>query len=75
MFDQAKIYSNAGSTVHMYNFNLDLEYDWLTNRELTEVKGVPPQDPYFLKNGQINRVTKISSTFRPTESDSISGRF
>ena len=75
MFDQAKIYSNAGSTVHMYNFNLDLEYDWLTTRELTEVKGVPPQDPYFLKNGQINRVTKISSTFRPTESDSISGRF
>ena len=37
MFDQAKIYSNAGSTVHMYNFNLDLEYDWLTTRELTEV--------------------------------------
>ena len=38
MFDQAKIYSNAGSTVHMYNFNLDLEYDWLTTRELNEVK-------------------------------------
>lgn len=37
MFDQAKIYSNAGSTVHMYNFNLDLEYDWLTTRELNEV--------------------------------------
>ena len=33
-------------------------------------KGVPPQDPYFLKNGQINRVTKFSSTSRPTESDS-----
>ena len=31
---------------------------------------VPPQNPYFLKNGQINRVTKVSSTFRPTESDS-----
>ena len=29
-------------------------------------KGVPPQDPYFLKNGQINRVTKVSSTFSPT---------
>ena len=37
MFDQAKIYSNAGSSVHFYNFNLDLEYDWLTTRELTEV--------------------------------------
>ena len=37
MFDQAKIYSNAGSSVHLYNFNLDLEYDWLTTRELTEV--------------------------------------
>ena len=30
-------------------------------------KGVPPQDPYFSKNGQINLVTKFSSTFRPTE--------
>ena len=38
MFDQAKIYLNAGSSVHLYNFNLDLEYDWLTTRELTEVK-------------------------------------
>ena len=38
MFDQAKIYSNADSSVHLYNFNLDLEYDWLTTRELTEVK-------------------------------------
>ena len=37
IFDQAKIYSNAGSTVHMYNFNLDLEYDWLTDRQLNEV--------------------------------------
>ena len=33
-------------------------------------KGVPPQDPFFSKNGQINRVTKVSSTFRPIESDS-----
>ena len=33
-------------------------------------KEIPPQDPYFLKNGQINRVTKFSSTFGPTESDS-----
>ena len=33
-------------------------------------KGVPPQDPYYFKNGQINRITKVSSTFRPTESDS-----
>ena len=33
-------------------------------------KGLPPQDPYFLKNGQINRVTNVSSTLRPTESDS-----
>ena len=33
-------------------------------------KGVPPQDPYFLKNGQINRVSNFSSTLRPTESDS-----
>ena len=33
-------------------------------------KGSPPQDPYFLKNGQINRVTKFSSTSRSTESDS-----
>ena len=33
-------------------------------------KGVTPQDPCFLKNSQINRVTKVSSTFRPTESDS-----
>ena len=34
-------------------------------------KRVLPQVPYFLKNGQINRVTKFSSTFRPTESDSV----
>ena len=33
-------------------------------------KGVPPQDPYFLKNGQITRVTNFSSTFGPSESDS-----
>ena len=33
-------------------------------------KGLPPQDPYFLKNVQINRVTNFSSTFGPTESDS-----
>ena len=33
-------------------------------------KGFPPQDPYFLKNGQINRVTNFSSTFGPIESDS-----
>ena len=34
-------------------------------------KGSPPSGPlFFLKNGQINRVTKVSSTFRPTESDS-----
>ena len=33
-------------------------------------KRVPPQDPYYFKNGQINRITKVSSTFRPTESDS-----
>ena len=33
-------------------------------------KGVPPQDPCFLKNGQTNRVTNFSSTFRHTESDS-----
>ena len=39
-------------------------------RSNSELKGVPPQDPYFLKNGQINRVTKVSSTFGPTESDS-----
>jgi len=30
----------------------------------------PLRTPIFLKNGQINRVTKVSSTFRPTESDS-----
>ena len=30
----------------------------------------PLRTPIFLKNGQINRVTKFSSTFRPTESDS-----
>ena len=33
-------------------------------------KGFPPQDPYIFKNGHINRVTKFSSTFGPTESDS-----
>lgn len=37
MFEQAKTYANAGNTVHIYNFNLDLEYDWLTDRELSEV--------------------------------------
>ena len=39
---------------------------YLTN----DKKGLPPQDPYFLKNGQINRVSNFSSTLRPTESDS-----
>ena len=29
-----------------------------------------PQDPYLKRNGQINRLTKVSNTFRPTESDS-----
>ena len=33
-------------------------------------KGIPPQTPSFLKNSLINRVTKVSSTFGPTESDS-----
>ena len=33
------------------------------------VKEVPPRDPYFLKKGQITRVTYFSSTFRPSESD------
>ena len=37
---------------------------------LLHVKGSPPSGPLFLKNGQINRVTKVSSTFGPTESDS-----
>ena len=35
-----------------------------------DIKGFSPQDPYFKKNGQINRVTNFSSTFGPTESDS-----
>ena len=36
-----------------------------------KLKGFPPQTPsFFLKNSQINRVTKVSSTFGPTESDS-----
>ena len=38
--------------------------------ESIKIKGVPPQDSSFLKNGQINRVTNFSSTFGPTESDS-----
>ena len=42
----------------------------IISHSLILFKGSPPQDPCFLKNGQINRVTKVSSTFRPTESDS-----
>ena len=30
----------------------------------------PLRNPIYLKKGQINRVTKVSSTFKPTESDS-----
>ena len=31
--------------------------------------GISPSGPSFLKNGQINRVTNFSSTYRPTKSD------
>ena len=34
------------------------------------MKGISPSGPlFFFKNGQINPVTKFSSSFEPTESD------
>jgi len=51
------------------NFDRKNLWKYQKNPSISQ-KGVPPQDPYFLKNGQINRVTKFSSTSRPTESDS-----
>ena len=51
------------------NFDRKNLWKYQKNPSISQ-KGVPPQDPYFLKNGQINRVTKFSSSSRPTESDS-----
>ena len=53
-------------TVQKFNFDVLNE---LICMLLKMAMKVPPQNPYFLKNGQINRVTKVSSTFGPTESD------
>ena len=58
-----KVYRYQGRTVR-YMFEVRRVYKSLA---LLAGKGVPLQDPYFLKNGQINRVTNFSSTFRPTE--------
>ena len=50
--------------------NFHLKFRLLRFTLYARAKRFPPQDPYFLKNGQINRVTNFSSTFGPTESDS-----
>ena len=72
-------YFNGGRIVIMAEYPLEkttdvpvrvLKHSFYQNvRTLLQWES-PLRTPIFLKNGQINRVTKVSSTFGPTESDS-----